>query len=104
MFDDEERGLQGEPFVLRSSEMLERIVEEKLGKETSRIQLAFSDTSIPSADLKLRRVWNGIAHKRQGCAYNDGVEEFWLCPEITTYFGTDIAPEEIYLTIRDQAA
>jgi len=97
VFDDERHGLVQEPFVLGASEAIDRIVSKKFG-DTDRVEMIFSITPIPNADCVLKRVMAGYSPDKLGCTYHDGTEELWLCPAMTHYFGTERAPEEIYIT------
>lgn len=105
-FDDERFGLHQELFLGGASDFLTRIV----GNECERARLIFSTTPFPGHNTVLESEWNGILPEEKGCQYvgrynpkPDGSAEiahnFWLCPALCHYFGTERAPDKIYAQI-----
>ena len=100
VFDDARFGVSEEPFILGASEAIHRVVARKF-PNADRLKVIFAATPIPSADVVLRRVWNGENAALHGCNYHDGVAEFWLCPAMMRYFAGAVAPEKIYVVLTE---
>jgi hypothetical protein len=96
MFDDAEKELKHEPFVLGASEMITACIEA-FSLRRDGLVLEFSEFEIPDYMRKLVRT----AEERGGNWYidEDG-DECWLCPALFKYF--EKAPETLYVRIGEQ--
>ena len=91
VFDDEQVGLQQEPFVSGADTMIDRMVQN-IPDATAGFTLLFSANKFPGADARFewRREEDG-----GNWYYNEDLElEGWLCPALFKYF--DAAPTEIW--------
>jgi hypothetical protein len=93
VFDDEEVGLNKEPFVSGADKVIERAIQAKgIANAAEGFRLIFSGGPFPGHDLKLDWVREGDG----GNWYR--AEKFdmdgWLCPALFRYF--DEAPATIY--------
>ena len=95
VFDDPERGLMREPFVLGMGEMIDRITTEQgIGNADDGFRLFFSG-EVPT--------YTGVYHlklmaEEGGGGWYRNVETRlcgWLCPAMFRYF--DTMPEEIFI-------
>lgn len=122
-FDDKERGIVREPFVLGSSELIEFLLRKKGFQKKNTCTLAFSESYIPEYDARLivdeytrplKVVGSQIINNRTLPKYEEDMEKepesayyldesgkkCWLCPAQLKYFGK-VAPL-IYAKILDK--
>lgn len=95
VFDDADRGLQKEPFVMGVPEMIERATAGIKVPENG-FTAIFSAQRFPGATLELERV----REEYEGWWYrwNDTNQEGWLCPALFHYFAE--APERIFVQVK----
>jgi len=91
VFDDEEKGLDKEPFVAGIPEILDTI----LSPAFSRAVIVFSKDPFPS-ELTFRTL-NLIRKEHRGAWYEYHSLEGWLCPALYKFF--DDPPKTIHFTI-----
>lgn len=93
VFDDEDVGLNKEPFVSGADTVIDRAVET-LGIENAEqgFRLVFSGGPFPDYHLKLDWLREGDGGNWYKTEQFD--MEGWLCPALLKYF--DKAPAEIY--------
>ena len=109
VFDDPDKGLVKEPFVMGADTMLDKIYDAYSTDdgEWQVTNLLFSKNSIPESDLVLTRtsedpkltqgtywVIQGATDKLEAC-YND---RLWLCPALYCYF-PEGAPKKLHLKL-----
>lgn len=106
MFDDEQRGIKGEPFVLGASEFIQRHLDAKGITETKDIPLIFSLEPFPDQEVVLVCTekckplkLNGYKNKKPVFTENKTAEpnsawyvdntghKLWLCPAQIKFFG-----------------
>lgn len=97
-FDDEVRGLKGEPFVGETNDLIDEMAQE-VGHEIKNgltIALLFSHITFPDAQCHLR-LEETSPH---GTTYCDGDRDLlpWLCPAFFKYFPH--APEFLYGAVK----
>ena len=93
VFDDEQRDLKAEPFVMGVPEILDEAVKDIPNAESG-FRLLFSAQTFPKYTLKV--TW--IRQDGVGNWYRmDDGREGWLCPALLRYFET--APKEIYAKV-----
>tara|TARA_Y100000588_G_scaffold364299_1_gene427818 strand:+ start:153 stop:509 length:357 start_codon:yes stop_codon:yes gene_type:complete len=93
VFDDEDAGLNREPFVAGADNVIDRAVQEKGIKDAEQgFRLLFSGGQFPDYDLKLD--WLREADGGNWYRAEQYDMEGWLCPALFCYF--DEAPKEIY--------
>ena len=94
VFDDENRHLLREPFVLGVPEMIDQQLSKK-GIASDRFNLVFTAGILPDADAVLVKE-NDLS---EGAWYNlkNTTHHGWLCPALMKYF--DDAPETISILI-----
>lgn len=91
VFDDPQVGLVQEPFVAGVPEIINRFLEQTIGK-VDRFRLLFSASPFPGYQIKLDRC-EGESCGQWYEVKGDGMKG-WLCPALFKYF--DAAPEAIY--------
>lgn len=88
-FDDKEKGIEKEPFVQGSSE----IISSTVGRDVKKLQLTFSDSEqFPNYLYKLEEQGDWTHY------YSEKLKMYgWLCPVLYKYF--DSPPKTIFYTI-----
>ena len=93
VFDDEDTGLNKEPFVAGADTVIDRAIKAKgLLHADKGFRLIFSSGAFPNYDLKLDWVREGDGGNWYRADQFD--MEGWLCPALFCYF--DEAPSTIY--------
>ena len=100
IFDDPERGLVGEPFVLGIPDMIDKMVE-LLDLADKKVKFIFSKEEFPEYHASIKKVKN----QNRGAWYkvdksNIGVVDLpngWLCPATLLYFKR--MPKRIFIRI-----
>jgi len=94
VFDDEERGLKAEPFVMGMSEMIDRFVEEQ-NLDPRWLTLFFSMNPPPMGVFYHLKMMN--LDPRGGAWYREVKTRMcgWLCPAMLKYFA--LFPYEFYV-------
>lgn len=91
VFDDEEFGLNREPFVEGADEVISRLVEH-IPNAKQGFRLIFSDAPLPGYQIKGVKTGEGNGGTFYHC------EEFgmdgWLCPSLLFYYSNP--PQELY--------
>ena len=99
VFDDEESGLDKEPFVEGADKLIDYMIEAKsLQNAVTGFRLIFSAGEFPRYDVKLDWVREG-----EGGNWYRSEEhqmEGWLCPALFKYF--DKAPQSIYARFEEK--
>lgn len=91
MFDDEQAGLRGEPFVAGIPEIIDWAVRD-IPDADQGFRLVFSSTPFPGYQVELVRTrdeYGGTWYRWAGHNH-----EGWLCPALFKYFPQ--APEQLY--------
>ena len=94
-FDDKEKGIEREPFVSGSSEII-TTMKMYLGIKTKKVRIQFSDEE----DFEYRFVLDHEEYKELNWnLYRDRLFKMrgWLCPVLYRYF--DEAPKILYLNL-----
>lgn len=95
-FDDEEKGLKGEPFVAG----IPKIIDQFVPKDQKTCTITFSGQEFPGAQGHLERAGDsGSVHGGTDYMLAIGGRQMvgWLCPALFKYF--DEAPEELWFQI-----
>lgn len=96
LFDDPQRGLKSEPFVLDASVLIDKLVEVfELSSKQGPISLLFGAAPFPGA-VELRRVksqdeGNGVIYR-----WEEHELDGWLCPAFFCYFNPKDIPQRLY--------
>ncbi len=93
VFDDPERGLLREPFVLGMSEMIERMLEERGINGDEGFRMYFGAIKPPDKGVYHLK----LMFKDAGGGWYRNVETRmcgWLCPAMFAYF--DALPQDLY--------
>lgn len=91
VFDDEDKGLQKEPFIAGIDAMISRIVESQ-NLEVQGFSVCFSAGFMPGATFTLD--WLREEGGGNWYACPELGMEGWLCPALYKYFA--VAPQKIY--------
>ena len=97
VFDDERTGLKEEAFVLGTSEMISRVVEQKkIPNAAKGFLLSFSDQPFDGHDVERRWVRSqvGGGDWYEGDVLGEYMEN-WLCPALLLYF--EKPPKRLYV-------
>ena len=94
MFDDEGRGLKGEPFVAGIDTMIDEMTAQIPNAEKG-FKAIFSASRFPGYTFKLE--WRREESGGNWYFLPEGKMEGWLCPALLKYF--DHAPKEIYVRV-----
>lgn len=93
VFDDEKRGIIGEPLIAGIDDMLDAVSAALPGKPDA-LSIVFSTVPFPGFDLRLN--WVCEDERQVGNIYHCpelGIEG-WLCPALFKYF--DSAPKTLF--------
>lgn len=105
MFDDKQRGLVAEPFVLGASELIQKYLDRKgMKRRRKNVQLLFALQPFPEAEvtltctekcypMKLGKKLNWVRDDKSqlpiSAYYKDQEgQQIWLCPAQLKFFGT----------------
>lgn len=97
-FDDEEKGVKAEPFVMGSSELITALADENdlNSGEKKNLTLRFSDTFFEGAQMRLD--WVRYQEKKWNLYESKAFDmEGWLCPVLYKYF--DLPPERLFVQV-----
>lgn len=97
-FDDEEKGLKGEPFVAG----IPAIIDQFVPKDQKTCTITFSGQGFPGAQGHLERVCvSGSVHGGTNYILKvDGHQMIgWLCPALFEYF--EEAPDKLWFQIKE---
>lgn len=102
MFDDEDKGLKSEPFVLGMSSIIDETVTTMIPNASKGFKLIFSTNKFPRYIICLEIVIEESMERHGGNWYQvvDGPDLLkgrvgWLCPAMFKYFPR--APKYIYV-------
>ena len=95
-FDDEDKGLEGEPFLYPATQMIDEHIATRGIKQGRPFRLVFSDGEFPDAD---RLELSGRAMGGAWYRHSQTGKEAWLCPATLLYF--ESFPDTIYLNAEE---
>ncbi len=104
VFDDEEVGLDREPFVAGADTMIDTAVALKGIKHAEKgFLMVFSASPFPDADFEVEWVREEIEGNTYRARFEIDSEvqemEGWLCPALNLYFPD--APKRLYVQVRE---
>lgn len=94
-FDDEEKNVKAEPFVMGSSEIISFLAKEQK-KTSENLKLRFSEEPFKESLISLK--WARYQPEKWNLYRSEEINmEGWLCPVLYSYF--EEAPKEIFVSL-----